>query len=96
MAASEQYSGPVGFTVGDRNDQRGPGSSTRTLGLAKTFSAQLGGRQPEVPRRRIQCAESSELRPYRMRMASMDTISEDILQGPDSARSASRVIRMET
>ena len=37
MVAAEQYSGPVGFTIGNRNDQRGPGYFNADLGLAKTF-----------------------------------------------------------
>ena len=35
--ASAQYSGPVGFTIGNRNDQRGPKYFNADLGLAKTF-----------------------------------------------------------
>jgi hypothetical protein len=35
--ASEQYTGPVGFQIGNRNDQRGPGYFNMDLGLAKTF-----------------------------------------------------------
>jgi hypothetical protein len=37
MTASQQYSGPVGFTIGNRNDQRGPGYFNTDLGLAKSF-----------------------------------------------------------
>jgi hypothetical protein len=35
--AAAQYSGPVGFTIGSRNDQRGPRYFNADLGLAKTF-----------------------------------------------------------
>jgi Carboxypeptidase regulatory-like domain len=35
--ASKQYTGPVGFQIGNRNDQRGPGYFNVDLGLAKTF-----------------------------------------------------------
>jgi hypothetical protein len=37
LTASQQYSGPVGFTIGNRNDQRGPGYFNTDLGLAKSF-----------------------------------------------------------
>lgn len=35
--ASAQFSGPVGFTIGPRNGERGPGYFNADLGLAKTF-----------------------------------------------------------
>lgn len=35
--ASKQYSGPVGFQIGNRNDQRGPGFFNTDLGLGKNF-----------------------------------------------------------
>jgi hypothetical protein len=35
--ASAQFSGPVGFTIGPRNGERGPGFFNADLGLAKTF-----------------------------------------------------------
>jgi hypothetical protein len=37
LVASQQYTGPVGFQIGNRNDQRGPGFFNADLGLAKTF-----------------------------------------------------------
>lgn len=35
--AAAQYTGPVGFTIGPRNSERGPGYFNLDLGLAKTF-----------------------------------------------------------
>jgi hypothetical protein len=35
--AAAQYSGPIGFQIGNRNDQRGPGFFNTDLGLGKTF-----------------------------------------------------------
>jgi Carboxypeptidase regulatory-like domain len=37
LIASEQFSGPVGFTIGPRNSERGPGYFNADLGLAKNF-----------------------------------------------------------
>jgi hypothetical protein len=37
LVASEQFSGPVGFTIGPRNSERGPGYFNADLGLAKNF-----------------------------------------------------------
>ena len=35
--AAAQFSGPVGFTIGPRNGERGPGYFNMDLGLGKTF-----------------------------------------------------------
>jgi hypothetical protein len=37
VTASKQYAGPIGFQIGNRNDQRGPGFFNTDLGLGKTF-----------------------------------------------------------
>jgi hypothetical protein len=37
LVASEQFEGPVGFQIGPRNSERGPGYFNLDLGLAKTF-----------------------------------------------------------
>jgi hypothetical protein len=37
VTATEQYSGPVGFKIGPRNSERGPGFFNQDLGLAKNF-----------------------------------------------------------
>jgi hypothetical protein len=37
LVASQQFEGPVGFQIGPRNSERGPGYFNLDLGLAKTF-----------------------------------------------------------